>query len=495
MIAPLAVLAGLALFTGAGAGLIGLIAAKEEDERDPLHLGWCFLAGTALAGLLLHLPLAVDGRIPHAAFLLSFCLCLVLAAGPGRAHVRRTGLVRFLGLDLFRALPVPLRVVAFLLVLLAASAALGPLVGWDERAIFGLKARVLHHEGGVRGEAFTDTAYVHFQARYPLLVPLLEASLLTLRGSQDDHALKLMFVLFSSSVVLVVAGEARRRHGQGAGALWGLLLLATPMLIGPSDGNGMTAYADLPFAAFATGTTVLLGRSLERPDRRRLMLAGLLLGAALATKQEGVIWALALGIGILLTLRRHATARTSGLTRAAAAVAAPALLFLALSVAARRWTPDAVWAERYAAVFDFDWLRQLGGRPLAIAPFVLRQLTNWRVWGWGWLLVLAGLLLLRRPRLTPPPFFWRATTLAVFAAYLGVFVVTPYDVYWHLATAFSRLLLHLFPLAILILAEQVGASGWPGDGTAVGDGRSTATVVDAEALRAEGARRAEGPLR
>ena len=73
--------------------------------------------------------------------------------------------------------------------------------------------------------------------------------------------------------------------------------------------------------------------------------------------------------------------------------------------------------------------------------------------------------------------------------------MTPYDVYWHLATAFSRLLLHLFPLAILILAEQVGASGWPGDGTAVGDGRSTATVVDAEALRAEGARRAEGPLR
>ncbi|MBK9968500.1 MAG: glycosyltransferase family 39 protein [Holophagales bacterium] len=428
MIAPLAVLAGLALFTGAGAGLMSLFALPEEGERDPLHLGWCFLAGTAFAGLLLLPPLAVDGRIPRAAFLLSFGLCLVLAAGPGRAHVRRTGVARFFGLDLFRALPVPLRVVAVLVVLLAASAALGPLVGWDERAIFGLKARILHHEGSVRGEAFTDTSVVHFHARYPLLLPLLEASLLTLRGSGDDHALKLMFVLFGVSVVLVVAGEARRLHGPGAGALWGLLLLTTPMLIGPSDGEGMTAYADLPFAAFATGATVLLGRSLEHPDRGRPLLAGLLLGAALATKQEGAIWALALAAGVLLSLRRHAAA----------------------------------------------------------------TLTNWRVWGWGWLLVLAGLLLLRRPRLTRPPFFWRATVLVVFAAYLGVFVVTPNDVYWHLATALSRLLLHLFPLAVLILAEQVGANGWPGDGAAAGDRRSAATEAEAGSLPTRGPGYVEG---
>lgn len=466
MIAPLTVLAGLALFTGAGAGLMGLFAAPEEDEQDPLHLGWCFLAGSSFAALLLHMPLAVDGRLPRAAFLFSFGLCLVLAAGPGRAHLRRTGLARFFGLDLFRALPTPLRVVAALLLLLAATAALGPLVGWDERAIFGLKARILHHEGSVRGEAFTDMGYVHFQARYPLLLPLLEASLFTLRGSRDDHALKLMFVFFGVSVVLVVAGEARRLYGERAGALWGLLLLATPMLIGPSDGEGMTAYADLPFAAFTTGATVLVGRSLEHHDRGRPLLAGLLLGAALATKQEGAIWALALAAGALLSLRRHAAARPAGLARSAATMALPALLFLALGIAARQWTPPAVWAERYAAVFDFDWLRQLGGRPLAVAPIVLRQVTNWRIWGWGWLLVLAGLLLLRRPRLTSPPFFWRATTLVVFAAYLGVFVVTPNNVYWHLATALSRLLLHLFPLAVLILAEQVGASGWPGDAEA-----------------------------
>ena len=466
LIALLKVIAGLALFAGAGAGLIGLIPGTEENDGDPLHFGWCVLAGTALAALLLHVPLALDGHIPHAAFLLAFCLSLVLAVGPGRAHVRRIGIARFFGLDLLYALPSWLRVVTLLLVLLAFSAALGPFVAWDERAIFGLKARVLYHEGSVLGEAFRDTGYIHIHARYPLLVPLLEASLFTLKGSGDDRFLKLLFLLFSLSLALVVAGEARRLHGPRAGGLWGLLLLATPMLIGPSEGRGMTAYADLPFAAFVTGATVLLGRAIDHPGSRDALLAGLLLGAALATKQEGAIWAMALGLALLVTLWRRMAPRTAGLARSTATVAAPALLFLALSLAAHRWTPAPALSERYSVVLSLAWLRQLGWRPVEIAPFVLRQLTNWKVWGWGWLLVVTGLLALRRPRLQPTPFFWRVTALAVFAADIGIFIVTPNHVHWHLATAFSRLLLHLFPLAILILMEQVGASGWPGRGHA-----------------------------
>ena len=66
-------------------------------------------------------------------------------------------------------------------------------------------------------------------------MPLLEAALFTSRLS-DDHSLKLLFVLFSLSVVLVVAGEVRRLHGQGPGGFWGFLLLATPMGLGPSEG-------------------------------------------------------------------------------------------------------------------------------------------------------------------------------------------------------------------------------------------------------------------
>ena len=493
-------LAGLALFAGAGAGLLGLLGRAQADEDDPGHLGWCFLAGSALAGLLLYVPLAIGGRLPRPAFLLVFLLFLVLAAGPGRAHVRKVGLARFLGLDVLRALPVWLRVAAVALVVLAGAAALGPFSAWDERAIFGLKARVLVHDGGLGGEAFADPDYVHSQARYPLLVPLLEAALLVLRGSLDDRFLRLLFLAFALSLAAVVAGEARRLHAARAGGLWGLLLLSTPMLVGPAEGSGLTGYADVPLAAFVTGATVLLGRALERDRPRPAPIAGLLLGAALATKQEGALWAAALALGAVLVvaLRRRDGAPPAGLARSAAVSALPTLLFLALVAATARWIPASPWSERYAAALRPDWLLRLGARPLEIAPFVLGQLADRRAWAWGWLLVVAGLLLLRRPRLSPAPFLWRATAVAVLAADLGVFVVTPNQVHWHLATAFSRLLLQLFPLAVLILAEQVGASGWPAPGSCApapaGSGRGELAGVPAAVAKGHGRLVAAGLL-
>jgi hypothetical protein len=76
---------------------------------------------------------------------------------------------------------------------------------------------------------------------------------------------------------------------------------------------------------------------------------------------------------------------------------------------------------------------------------------------------LAGLILLRRrSRLPPRAFFWRATVGLVLCADLLIFVVSPFHLFWNLATAFNRLLLQLYPLALLMLAEQVAASGWFG---------------------------------
>jgi hypothetical protein len=466
LIALLLVVVWLFLLTAGGAGLVHLLSLPDRDERNPLHAGWCFLVGSAIAAFLLHVPLAIDGSITKKAFLIVVSLFLALAMWPGLAHVRKVGIERFLGLDLARGLPVSMRVIVAALVLLSISVAFEPFSGWDERAVYGLKARVLFHEGSVRVEEFTDSDNVHFQARYPLLVPLLEASLLTIKDSADDLFLKLLFVLYGLSLVLLVADEASRLDGPRVGAFWGFILMTTPFLIGPGDGHGMTGGADLPLAAYATGAAVLLGRTFARPAPGVSILAGVLVGAALMTKQEGIIWALAFAFALALAQWRRTTATPALLAREAAAVAAPALLFFAVSIAARRWIPSSIWSDRYGIVFSLDWLSQLASRPLEIAPYVLRELGGWQNWGWGWLLVLCGLVVLRRPRLSPVIFFWRTLGITVFAAFLATFVVTPYHVHWHLATAFRRLLLQLFPLAILILAEQVSASGWIRQGLA-----------------------------
>lgn len=457
MIALLEVIAGLALLTGGGAAIVALLLT--EDDRE-LHAGWSFLAGSAIAALLLHLPLAIDGRLPKLAFFLLFVLFFLLAAGPGLKHIRRAGIRRFFGLDLLGDLPFWGRIVALAMILLAASVAFEPFAGWDERAIYGLKARILYYEGSVRVEGFTDKDIVHSQARYPLLIPVLEASMFTIKDSPDDRFLKLLFLFFGLSVVMIVAEESGRLGGARTGALWGLLLITTPFLIGPGEGRGMSGYADLPLAAYVTGAAVLLARAFDRPNVRSTLLSGLLLGAALMTKQEGAIWAVALGFGFLLTfwLRRPSVQTT--LPAQAAAMAIPAFLMSGISEAARRWIPSSIWTEHYESVLNLGWISQAGSRPLPIAPFVFRELGNSSHWAWGWPLVLCGLVVLRRPKVTPAAFFWRIAAATVFAAFLCALIFTPDQVYWQLETAFPRLLLQLFPLAILILAEQVTASGW-----------------------------------
>lgn len=460
------VLAALAVMTGAGAGVIGLLRGRDADADEAPRFGWCFLAGSALTGLLLHVPLSIDGTISHRAFLATFVICLALAAGPGRAQLRRAGVARFFCFDYLCDLPLVLRAGAVVLLLLAASVVFTPFVGWDERAIYGLKARVLYDQGSLHVAAFTDPEYLHFHARYPLLVPLLEASLFAAKGSLDDVYLKALFVLFALSLLSIVTEEARRIAGARVGALWGLLLLSTPVFVGPRDGQGMAAYADVTLGAYVTGVAILLGRAARRSDAGAMTLAGVLLGGALMAKQEGVIWATALGVALAATMRSRRPSRPLSSARDGVAFAAPVLGFVAVSAAARRSIPASIWSERYGTVFDLEWLVKLGGRPLEILPAVAAELAGWRSWGWGWLLVLGGLLLLRRPKLEPGVWFWRATALLVFGAFVGLFVVTPYHVHWHLETAFRRLMLQLFPLALLILAEQVAASGWLDQGAA-----------------------------
>ncbi|HKD38105.1 MAG TPA: hypothetical protein VKB78_14930, partial [Pirellulales bacterium] len=56
--------------------------------------------------------------------------------------------------------------------------------------------------------------------------------------------------------------------------------------------------------------------------------------------------------------------------------------------------------------------------------------------------------------------FWRLTAIGMTAAYFGVLLLTPLNLYYQLFTSTSRLLLHVYPLAVLIMSEQLAASGW-----------------------------------
>ena len=53
---------------------------------------------------------------------------------------------------------------------------------FDARSIYGLKARILYDTGDLRGEDFRNPDRLNFNANYPLLVPLIEATLYAAQG-------------------------------------------------------------------------------------------------------------------------------------------------------------------------------------------------------------------------------------------------------------------------------------------------------------------------
>jgi hypothetical protein len=159
---------------------------------------------------------------------------------------------------------------------------------------------------------------------------------------------------------------------------------------------------------------------------------------------------------VLLLRRKELPGR---LVTALAAIGAIALA-IGLGRAVHRGMPDSPYYPSYIAAIDWQWLKQLGDRPWTVMVYVAQELVRLRSWNLIWPAVLASVLVLKRGKVPPEVRFWRVTALGIAAAYFGVLVLTPLHLYYQLFTSTTRLLLHIYPLAVLIMSEQLAASGW-----------------------------------
>ena len=431
--------------------------------------GWAgrFCSARRLVGLGLHLPLAIDGRITHRSFGVVAALGLAAWGWIALMEWRRGGRPRLGGwmIDLPLIGKIMLGVVLVPAVMHSARSGIS---GYDARTIYGLKARILYDTGTVRSEDFTDNDRINFNPGYPLLLPLLESQLDWAQGGYESAGLKFLFLGFALALVSVYAGEARRFEGAGFAAASALLLLLTPVVICCFEGAGLSGSADLPLAALLFAGVIELSRWLEQPNCRTAIGAGLLLGAAALTKTEGAIWLAAIGAALAATWlfrRRTISLRPTTLLPAIGIVG----LALALGHAVHRGMPDSPYYPSYFAAIDWQWLKQLGHRPGIVVSYAAEELFRLHNWNLIWLCVLGSLVWLKRGRLPAGVLFWRFATLVMAAAYLTVLILTPLHLYYQLYTSMTRLMLHFYPLAVLIMSEQIAASGWSRQLTAIFD--------------------------
>jgi hypothetical protein len=319
----------------------------------------------------------------------------------------------------------------------------------DSWAIWNLGARLLFRGGENWPEALSALRVGH--PDYPLLVAGAVARGWRFAGAESTSVPAGIALIFAGATVGLLASSLSWLRGSCQGWLAGTLLLGTPLFLS----RAATGQADVPLGFFILGVTVLgcLGARTTSAGRSLAPLAGLLAALAAWTKNEGLLFlfaALAWQVGRCLASRERAAARVwlRGFLTGTAPVLVVVLLFkvalaprndLLSGEALGLALPRLLVPERYGQVahafergmvFFGDWKWSV---PALLGVYVWSVGSEFEA-GDEAAIVGAAVPL-----------------LVTLAGYFVVYILTPYDLAWHLATSLKRLLLQLWPSALFVL--------------------------------------------
>jgi Dolichyl-phosphate-mannose-protein mannosyltransferase len=337
--------------------------------------------------------------------------------------------------------------------------------GWDAFSIWNLHARFLYRGGAHWRDGFSGLVpWSH--PDYPLLLPGAIAHFWTCVGHDAPAVPAVIGLLFTFSTVSLLFSALFILRGRTFAMLGGLTLLTTPFFIE----QGTSQYADVPLSFFLLATVTLLclhdEHSGDSTGSRRpglIVLAGLAAGFAAWTKNEGLLFLcaiLAARLMILLRPERHRdsdppTARKSSRDRMVAfatllAAVAPAFLLIA-------------WFKHFIAPPG-----DLFSDPATALHKLIDPSRYWAIMKWygkgslrfGHWLLLPGTLLLpalylatRAESTQDRGDGFRSCRLALvltLCGYFAIYLITPYEIYWHLRFSLARLFLQLWPSTIFL---------------------------------------------
>lgn len=402
--------------------------------------------GLGAAGLIPFISVQVFGRV-HAAFVWVAFLTLFVSAAVFATLSRKntpqpdasSGQNRF-----YLALMGVLLLGGALFLLRAGAAPFG--TGLDAWSIWRLKARVLFLDDHALTHFFAPS-YGFAPRDYPLYYPLAIVWGWICARDVTPLAPAVLMALFSFSTCGLLFCALRRveRLAAWAGAA---LLFSTPHFFGMAASQ----YADTVLMYFNLASLLLVHRALTSRDGRTALLAGLFLSAGAWVKNEGLLFLLAVTIGVVLARPQkrwwlHAVAG-----------AAP---FLAVIVYFKAWVPtpnDVVSAANLRATLGS--VPDLWQRFLFVGDYLLKETFSENLWVYAWVFLLLAPVLYPRRALTQGQ-AWVWVVFGVwFAGILGVYLIAWKDPTWK---SWDRMLLHVFPaftyavLAFIVFPAKLGA--------------------------------------
>jgi Dolichyl-phosphate-mannose-protein mannosyltransferase len=338
-------------------------------------------------------------------------------------------------------------------------------VGWDAIAIWNLHARFLFRGGQHWRDGFT-VALPWSHPDYPLLLPASIAHVWEFMGKDSTCVPAAVALFFTFSTVGLLVSSVSAVRGKTQAFLAGTALLGTPYFLE----CGTSQYADVPLGFFLLAMLALLWLHDTTTEHTVgwLGLAGMAGGFAAWTKNEGLLFLAAVAVARGLTMVSPGTWKT----------------------VLRRLVPFSIGLVPVLLVVGYFKLRVAGpsdlwSAPTEVAARLLAPRRYWKIFWWfarstlvfgRWTLIpepvlgFAYALLMGKTKdpLLQTSIRPAAVTLALTAAgYFFIYLITPYDLSWHLRFSLGRLFVQLWPSILFLFFMVVRTPGEAADRPAI----------------------------
>ncbi len=320
---------------------------------------------------------------------------------------------------------------------------------WDAWMMFNRAARFVYRDQANWLQSFSRRMDPIFHADYPLFLAMNIASDWDTIGAETPHVPMLQSALFAVACAGLLVSALASTKSVGQAALGLIIFWGTPAVVN----EGARELADLPLAYLFLATAVLIYLYVIHRKPALIVLAGVAAGLGAWMKNEGSVFVIAAALGLLLGFLRDRPWRLLAWYAIGLAIPMAVVIYFKLALAppsdVLSNAPSRSLMQALDPARHLEILRFFGSQLLAFGGWVFLGLPVSVM-----LVLLVYLIAARQPlsRDRVPMLVVALVVLAVqMAGYYAIYVITPYDLTWHLTTSVSRVFLQIFPMTVFFV--------------------------------------------
>lgn len=309
------------------------------------------------------------------------------------------------------------------------EALIRPVTVWDGWAIWLLKSKLFFIDGTIQAHILD-----YIKSDYPLTISLFGSYIYILLGSIDDTSILLTSVAFLISLSILFFSTLKRYYGLSYALLFTFLLFTTQNFI--RHGGRMEAgQADLPLSYFIFTCAILLLEYIRKSNPQIILLLSIFLGITVLIKFEGVVFSL-----IIVSILAYHIYQKKRYKH---------ILFLLM------WFIPLLDWQVYKNMFGIN-VNYFAAHPLEISLQkiassifgTLSELLNAKTWSLLWIIYFYGLFFIKSKE-QKTIFLLNVIILLQLSIYLMMYFFFAGN---SPESSIERLLMHLAPLAVLVIA-------------------------------------------